>query len=653
MLCKYYLQIGSDAVTIGSEGCIDVSRMLSNVDDIKLSYTRSDLAGVIRKFGGEFRFVGRAFELLVEHFVANGLASRAAVAACPIDNTWNFNKTWESPLDFSTFQYTAHDCRVNAVDYSLATVIKANKSVSYEYAVADIRETARLNYDHMLMNSFANYVFGGEMAEGGGYSTITFQRTGEDLSWPLYITKSEVADKRMLGFFDSNQVSGSLFLNDGAVFFENYSDNFMTVRMTIKVSGTCNAPAGSQMRIVQSDDAWISFTMYTLALNTVFGDERTVDLIIFPKQKVIMKTTGWTKSDVPVLVNVNSDSFIRFDVSTRSNADEFDVVTPLKVMESLVASMTGRTGESAVTCSIEADSRCSGTVILPAESIRKIEGAKLHTSWNEFCAFMSAQFGMVPLVGKDSVGFVHRRTLFDDFVCKRYEDDLSELDVSVDSSMIYSRVRVGYDRQDYESVNGRYEWRFGIEYATGVSLTDNVLDVICPYRADAYGIEFLSQMISEDTTDSGSDEDVFIVNAVYDSETVKYELVRDIEVSGVFDAATMFNAAYSQRYMIAANEDYIGSFTRNMAFASMEGNAAAVVGTQPVNAGVTLTDALFMPCRLSVEVDDIEVPSDLYGIVRVDYGGRRHVGYIDDITLCFGRVKPARYELILNAINNL
>ena len=51
MLGRYYLQLGEETVTVGSDGCIDVSDMLANIKDIKMSYSRVDLGGVVRKCG--------------------------------------------------------------------------------------------------------------------------------------------------------------------------------------------------------------------------------------------------------------------------------------------------------------------------------------------------------------------------------------------------------------------------------------------------------------------------------------------------------------------------------------------------------------------------------------------------------------------------
>ena len=48
MICKYYLMIGSDTVDTAGNSCIDVSRMIANISDIKTTYSRVDLGGVAR-----------------------------------------------------------------------------------------------------------------------------------------------------------------------------------------------------------------------------------------------------------------------------------------------------------------------------------------------------------------------------------------------------------------------------------------------------------------------------------------------------------------------------------------------------------------------------------------------------------------------------
>ena len=675
MLCKYYLQIGSATVTIGSEGCMDVSRMLSNIGDISLSYTRSDLSGVVRKFGSEFRLIGPAMEALVSYFIQNGTSSVAAMAVCPINDNWVYEKVWECTLDFSTFQYTLHDCSISAIDNSLASVIKAHASTKYQYLVEDIKDPYPLYYDHLTMKSFAKYIFGGEMDEYGGTSVITFTRTGEVLSWPLFIENSETANRKMMVFSDGGQVSGSFF-SSGSEIFENLTDKPITVNVTLSISGSCeNLPRDNsdpretvstmQIRVgTPGSSERISpvFTAYTLQLGASFADAQEFQMYVGPREKVGVYTMGWTKDDTPVTVNVHAESFIQFDILTRNAADTCDIVRPQRLLQALVQSMTGRDD---VTCTIDnPPTVLDQTHIVAAESARGVENAYLHTSYKDFCAMMSSVFGYVPVIGTDSVRFVKRDTLFVNSLRKQLSGKHADLSVSVDASMIYSKVVVGYENQEYDSVNGRDEWRFSTEYNTGVTMTDNELEMISPYRADAYGLEFLFMRRGEDTTDSGSDEDVFIVHAMYNGRFAQYRLNRhstdssviDLapSVSGVLDPATMFNVVYSPRYMVAANNKYLASFTRRLVFASSGGNHDVVVGGMSVGDDIVIVvelgTSMFMPAHLNIKTSDIEIPEAWDGYVAVEAGVYRYEGYLDDVTFGFGKDKPASYDLVLKQI---
>ena len=80
---------------------------------------------------------------------------------------------------------------------------------------------------------------------------------------------------------------------------------------------------------------------------------------------------------------------------------------------------------------------------------------------------METVFGFVPVINGVSVFFKHRDKLFSDNNVKDLNSSFSSFQYKVASSRIYSFVRVGYDKQDYESMNGRDEFRFTTEYTTG------------------------------------------------------------------------------------------------------------------------------------------------------------------------------------------
>ena len=127
MICKYYLMIGSDTVDTADNSCIDVSRMIANISDIKTTYTRVDLGGVVRKCGSTMEFVEEARERFISLYNKDKLKSLASFAVYGISNNWTYNKLFECPHDFSTFKYDSYRARIGCIDNSAAALIKANK----------------------------------------------------------------------------------------------------------------------------------------------------------------------------------------------------------------------------------------------------------------------------------------------------------------------------------------------------------------------------------------------------------------------------------------------------------------------------------------------------------------------------------------------
>lgn len=352
----------------------------------------------------------------------------------------------------------------------------------------------------------------------------------------------------------------------------------------------------------------------------------------------------------PVNFKFNSlDTPLNISFSERGKSVKIDCISPKVLLNRLLRSITDKnnvTGEIVT----GVDERLDMAMIVPAESIRGLPNAKIYTSYTKFANWMSAEFGFVPVIGDEKVTFVHRDTLFQDTEIKDLQDSTSDLEYNVNAGLVYSGVKVGYDKQDYDSVNGRDEFRFTNEYTTGITLTDNVLELVSPYRADAYGMEFLAEKRGEDTTDSDSDNDIFFVGASLDGE--KYKLVRDgYTISGVISPSTMFNAMYSQRFMIEANARYIGAFANALEFTSSDGNSDVTINGVSERSSIVLENKLFTVGELSVKTGDLEILSDLKGYIRVERNGHIYKGYVKSASYNYGRPEAVKYSLIVKSVD--
>lgn len=642
----------------------DATNELVNWDDVEMSFKRGDYDGVVRSFSTKFEFANGAYSLLLKEYLSNYLNSSATLVFYTRNNSWLLNEKFRCALDYSTFSYNDTTCEINAVDNSLASLIKAKKGTQYEYPVKEIKESQPLDYDRLLMNSDIKWSIPSD-AEEPNVSHVMTAYPNAYYTIPFYMLgQPEIATKDIVEVFDTAEnrfeSTESLF---GEYLFKNISDRDLTIRIKVKFSVfiTYQRPGVSfpiYIRLSSYNENskelkiyYQSATIQTFNTYTVDIDE---NLTISPGE-MINFNIALAKSDpiyqnFPVNFKFNSlDTPLNISFSERGKSVKIDCISPKVLLNRLLRSITDKnnvTGEIAT----GVDERLDMAMIVPAESIRGLPNAKIYTSYIKFANWMSAEFGFVPVIGDEKVTFVHRDTLFQDTEIKDLQDSTSDLEYNVNAGLVYSGVKVGYDKQDYDSVNGREEFRFTNEYTTGITLTDNVLELVSPYRADAYGMEFLAEKRGEDTTDSDSDNDIFFVGASLDGE--KYKLVRDgYTISGVISPSTMFNAMYSQRFMIEANARYIGAFANALEFTSSDGNSDVTINGVSERSSIVLGNKLFTVGELSVKTGDLEIPSDLTGYIRVEKNGHIYKGYVKSASYNYGRPEAVKYYLIVKSVD--
>lgn len=642
----------------------DATNELVNWDDVEMSFKRGDYDGVVRSFSTKFEFTNGAYSLLLKEYLSNYLNSSATLVFYTRNNSWLLNEKFRCALDYSTFSYNDTTCEINAVDNSLASLIKAKKGTQYEYPVKEIKESQPLDYDRLLMNSDIKWSIPSD-AEEPNVSHVMTAYPNAYYTIPFYMLgQPEIATKDIVEVFDTAEnrfeSTESLF---GEYLFKNISDRDLTIRIKVKFSVfiTYQRPGVSfpiYIRLSSYNENskelkiyYQSATIQTFNTYTVDIDENlTISLGEMINFNIALAKSDPIYQNFPVNFKFNSlDTPLNISFSERGKSVKIDCISPKVLLNRLLRSITDKnnvTGEIAT----GVDERLDMAMIVPAESIRGLPNAKIYTSYIKFANWMSAEFGFVPVIGDEKVTFVHRDTLFQDTEIKDLQDSTSDLEYNVNAGLVYSGVKVGYDKQDYDSVNGRDEFRFTNEYTTGITLTDNVLELVSPYRADAYGMEFLAEKRGEDTTDSDSDNDIFFVGASLDGE--KYKLVRDgYTISGVISPSTMFNAMYSQRFMIEANARYIGAFANALEFTSSDGNSDVTINGVSERSSIVLGNKLFTVGELSVKTGDLEIPSDLTGYIRVEKNGHIYKGYVKSASYNYGRPEAVKYYLIVKSVD--
>lgn len=622
----------------------DATNELVNWADVEMSFKRSDYDGVVRSFSTKFEFANGAYSLLLKEYLSNYLNSSATLVFYTRNNSWLLNEKFRCALDYSTFAYNDTTCEINAVDNSLASLIKAKKGAQYEYPVSELKESQPLYYDRLEMTSEIQWTI---PIEDNISKDIYVDKTGRAYVIPLYLVKSEIATKNIVEAKDQEErVSEKGYPGE-----DDYCLKYIgksSLKIHVKARFTISMPIGTEGYLSLGTGDRYSFNSNTQTQLINIDREYTIGTAI----EAISMYVYFEK--IPLAFQMGIRDIVTpftIDFMSRDTSVNIDVIKPITLLNRLLRSINnekdGVTGEISIP-NQDAFTGIKNAMIVPAESIRGLNKAKIYTSYTKFANWMSSEFGFVPVISDNKVTFVHRNTLFQDKEIKNLKDGTTDLEYNINAGLVYSRLKVGYDKQDYDSVNGRDEFHFTNEYTTGVTLTDNVLEMISPYRADAYGIEFLVAKRGEETTDSDSDNDVFFVGASLSGG--KYQLIR-WNIAGVISPSTMFNAMYSQRHMIEANAGYIAAFAKELIFASSDGNSDVKINGISETADIALGDNLFTVGELSVETGDLETPSDLSGYIRIEKNGHVYKGYVKSASYNFGRAESVKYSLIVKSID--
>lgn len=651
----------------------DVTDDLKNWDDFELSHKRPNYDGVVRSYSTSFEFVNNAFILLKKEYRSKYMEASATVIFSLRNNNWEYDEVFRCALDFSTYSEDGYVVYINAIDNTLAAIIKAKKSIQYEYSVTDLK-TSILNYDRLAKKNNAKWIITGENVEidDVNYVKNTFYASGSPTgaqttyTIPIYITGNpEIDIKDIIEVYDVDKKVVSAYDYSDRYFIKNISEEnvFVNIKLNFELDVEFVGEGTPNIRLESypHDGKVLFYQALVNGRNTIELDK---DFIIQPGMIFffgVMTTTNYVK--ITQTLPHASNEFVKISFLGRGEPVNIDVISPNTILSKLLDSMTENTIEHSSSIDYTLPSvvnlphlnlKLERTYIMAAESARGLPEAKIYTSYKKFCEWMEAEFGYVPVISGNEVTFTHRDNLFANTVVNELGMEINDYELAVNDSLIYSSVKVGYDKQDYDSVNGRDEFRFTNEFSTGLKLTDNTLSLISPYRADAYGIEFLVQKRGEDTTDNDSDNDVFFVecdNSVpVDQPLLLYRPYSADQLSGLLSPDTMFNLNYSPRFMLEANKKYIGACTGILKFASSNGNSDVSID------GVGETDDLLIPERLftvgevNIKTSDIDVPSDLTGLVRFTNQGETITGYIKNLSLNIAKEKGSTYTLIVKNI---
>lgn len=626
---------------------VDITNNVVNWEDVKIDYTRDDLKGVYIDVTNSIDFDGEAYNLLSNLYETYSFNANAIFVINlrndVLDGTntlWTYTELKRVDLDFSTFKKTDYIISLNAKSNSLADLIKANKSTVYDIPISELTKSD-FNYDRLEMANILDvipvtsdyliqtenineYVFSlseGHLEFGHNAYIIPFSNSGS----------SEINDANIVYLDDNDFISikkttkAYITTSFDVTFDKVYSNCYIGV-------GFIKGNIKNAITAIKLDTVSSHLGPYT---HTFTLDKTLIDTT--DDCKLILWFQNAMNTITATIKNVN----IKVDYNSRGEKVIFDVVDPSILLSKLINKIAGTGYTATINTGLTNDIRLAS-----AESIRGFATPKFHTSFEQFYNSMRAVFGLEYDISGTNINFKTRENIFKNTKSINIED-ITDLSLSVNNSHIYSSLKIGFKKTDYNKVNGKDEFRFTNEYSTGVTVSSKKLELISDYRADAWGIEFLTQRRGEDTTDNDSDNDIFFVDCGHLGDPI-YILVpnRAIPITGVISPTTMFNVIFSPRQCLLRNASYLGVSSNLYRFASSEGLSSVIIDSVYENSNVTINNKLFLPDLLEFKVGEISaLPAEKDGYVEFIYNGITYQGYIKELNHFIGKDQETTWTL--------
>ncbi|MBQ8728541.1 MAG: hypothetical protein IJY83_08685, partial [Oscillospiraceae bacterium] len=380
--------------------------MMTDSRNFVTSYTRPYYNGVIRKSNSKLILIGKARRLLIEEYRKNYLNSKAAFSVYCINNRWGYDKVWECPLDFATFEYDTYYAELFCKDNSATALIKSNNNTKFEFPVDELKDENQLKYDGIVMRNSVKYVITADNVDGEDYLVREFTSSGQYWYPPLFKTEENLPINDCITLHDQTEGFHTRDMREPDTtkyFLECKKDCTISIDLTKLIIRTETdterfLPKSRYLFIIKADGTRKPANGGNRVSNFTNGN---VALEVGDKMQLLIPigfnyVNGVSQYHSKAYIYSN-ESFITWQGKIESvDVDCISLNTLLgKILSSISSNSVTLTGSICETINGVENERLKNTKIVAAESIRQMVGAKIYTSFKDFSAFMESVFGYV------------------------------------------------------------------------------------------------------------------------------------------------------------------------------------------------------------------------------------------------------------------
>lgn len=424
----------------------------------------------------------------------------------------------------------------NVIEGGLLKLLKAYENTPFEIPVdGSLQENINVNINGLIFNAVLKYSTSpvAIAAHGVIIPLVQLSKVGCDAG-------VIATDQQLTNFDPNNGTAINQLISESTQYCFTYDKAVaVTINANIFFTGSCNN--GALIAYTSLGNASNGYQPYNL-INTATRANATSAIVA---TGAITSNTTYTVNQT-INLQAGESLFIMLIVEDSSftlamNANSLDItfdsqfsdttvicIKPLDLLTQIVkkiCNLAYQYPEINAPFTIQSDllNQHSNLVLTSGAALRHEAGAVIKTTLSEFFDAMDTLIG-ASLGNLYTVGTPHGETLFveklgyvlDSSATPFDIGEVSKLKITPTTDLYFDMVVVGYPEQKYDEQQGNYEWNTTSKWKAPIHKLNKEYRKVCPYRGDAYGIEYTRTLINtSNSTNNKSDNNTFLLNIDY------------------------------------------------------------------------------------------------------------------------------------------
>lgn len=607
--------------------------------------------GLFRDYTTPMSFSGDGYEILRSLMWIDGFEAVCYFGIAKLDRLslpYKYQTWYLTEIDFSKYSQALTQIKVSAIEGGLSKFLKAFESTAYEIDLDENMLAKRILLDGVKFDF--NKVF--QVGEQDLYAVpnyilgmVPFSSEGNQNNYIVYdVFPQQAAVYPNESFFSASQFDQDVVIS-GKVLMQYFEDDAFELRVEMNNGSDTNA-----------------FPQYVcIPMAATSRPDATIEEFTFSNIAFTIPA-GW-RTHMKIFTASNTGGLLQMRVLDGEIKVDYKYTHPQtfvkgiyikELLDALLDKMTKGVGGYTIKSNWLTAKK--DILVTSGDGLRNIEKSKIKISFAD--VFKSLQFAGLGIEGN----FLRIEQL--DFFFNTSKTiklgAVKDAVMVVAEDLIGNVLKAGYEKQDYEDVNGKFEVNQGQVWSTIITKIIKDLDYVSPIRADALGIELLRiNFGNKTTTDSGSDNDTFFINVetptVYsDDDGPYYKLWRPAytSVTGLANWETYFNLELSPKKNLLRWGRYFRSLFDKLDASYIEQTSAdkntdivtvlngiTVAEKEKIQVG-SLGDKLFLPYYFTFTTETLVNSLELidikpYDQIEFEWKGKLWYGFMWD-----GGIKP-------------